>query len=69
MGHLANLASYIICSIVFIAILAYAFLYSARLKGKKATEDKYGRPPIVREEGIAIATDEKEKQGRPGTLS
>ena len=68
MGHYANLAAYIACSVVFILIVAYMFLYSAKLKARKATRAKLGRDPLTKEEGIAIATDEKEKHGRTGTI-
>jgi len=61
MGHYANLASYIGCSIVFVAAIAYMVIYSSRLKTRKAALNKYGRPAISKEEGIAIATEKKER--------
>ncbi len=68
MGHYSGLATYIGASILFVAILTYAFVYSARLKTKRATEQKLGRRPVDREEGIAVATQQKEQSGRSGTL-
>jgi hypothetical protein len=61
MGHTSSLLSYILCSIVFVAILVWMFVYSARLKTRKATEEKFGRPPVSKEEGIAIATEQNKK--------
>jgi hypothetical protein len=69
MGHYANLASYIGCSIVFIVIVAYMFIYSSRLKTRRDTRDKLGRAPVSKEEGIAIATEKKEREGRTGSIT
>ncbi len=41
------------------------FVYSSRLKDRKRTEELKGRAPMVPEEGIAIATREKEHRQVP----
>ena len=45
------------------------FLYTRGLKTKQATLNKEGHLPISPQEGIAIATEEKERTGRTGTIS
>ena len=44
------------------------FLYNTRLKTRQRTIALKGRPPLSKEEGIAVATEEKERAGRSGTL-
>jgi hypothetical protein len=56
---------YVIAAIIFIGMLTWMFVYSSRLKDRKLTEDLKGRPPAVPEEGIAIATREKENRQIP----
>ncbi len=41
------------------------FVYSARLKTRKVTQDLKGREPMVPEEGILLATREKEHRRVP----
>ncbi len=52
---------YIALAIVFAIFITTMFVYSARLKTRQATMNKFGRPPVSQEEGIAIATE----TGRP----
>jgi hypothetical protein len=56
---------YIVAAIIFVGMLTWMFVYSSRLKDRKRTEDLKGRAPIVPEEGIAIATREKERRQIP----
>ncbi len=62
-------AVYIGIAIVFIAIVTYMILYTRGLKAKQATLNKEGHLPISPQEGIAIATEEKERSGRTGTIT
>ncbi len=63
-----NLTVYAIIAIVLIGVFVYMFLYTRGLRSKQATLDQKGRLPVTREEGIAIATEKKEKAGRTGTI-
>ncbi len=54
-----TLAIYIGGPILFIAVLILLFVYTRNLKTKQATMAAKGRPPISKEEGIAIATESK----------
>ena len=60
---------YIVIAVVFASVLVYMFLYTRGLRAKQATLNKEGRLPISPQEGIAIATEEKERSGRTGTIS
>jgi hypothetical protein len=60
---------YVIIAVVFVAVLTYMFLYTRGLRSKQATLDEKGRLPVTKEEGIALATQHKEKTGRTGTTS
>ena len=48
---------YVALAIVFAIFITLIFVYSARLKTRQAAMNKYGRPPVSQEEGIAIATE------------
>ncbi len=63
-----TLTVYIALGVVFLGVLTYMFFYTRGLKSKQATLDEKGRLPVSREEGIAIATLEKERAGRTGTI-
>ena len=63
-----TLTVYIALGVVFLGVLTYMFLYTRGLKSKQATLDEKGRLPVSREEGIAVATLEKERAGRTGTI-
>ena len=60
---------YIALAVVFALVLTYMFVYNTRLKTREKTIEKMGRPPVCKEEGIAIATTEKEQAGRSGTIT
>ena len=62
-------AVYAIIAIVAIAIVTYMILYTRGLKAKKTVLDQKGRLPVSKEEGIAAATQQKERTGRSGTIS
>jgi hypothetical protein len=59
---------YIALAVVFALILTYMFVYNSRLKGRERTIALKGRPPISKEEGIAVATMEKERNGKSGSF-
>jgi type II secretory pathway component PulF len=60
---------YILIALVFISVLTYMFVYNSRLKARRRTEALLGRPPVSKEEGIAVATLEKERAGKTGSIS
>jgi hypothetical protein len=62
-------AVYVVLAIVFALVLTYMFVYNTRLKAREKTIAKMGRPPVSKEEGIAIATEEKERAHRSGTIT
>ena len=61
-------AVYVLIAVVFVSIVTYMILYSRGLKAKQATLNQKGRMPVSKEEGIAIATEKKERTGRTGTI-
>ena len=60
---------YIALSVIFAAVLTYMFVYNTRLHPNERTLALNGRPPVSKEEGIAVATLEKERAHRTGTIS
>jgi hypothetical protein len=60
---------YITLAVIFAGVMAYMYLYTTHLKPKERCQDLKGRPPISKEEGIAVATLEKEHAHRGGTIS
>ncbi len=56
-----TLAIYIGGAIIFVTVLVIIFVYSRNLKTKQATLAAKGRLPISKEEGIAIATENKKR--------
>ena len=60
---------YIALSVIFAAVMAYMYLYTTHLHPSERTMALKGRPPLSKEEGIAIATTEKEQAGRSGTIT
>jgi hypothetical protein len=56
---------YVVAALIFVGMLTWMFVYSSRLKDRKRTEELKGRAPMVPEEGIAIATREKEHRQVP----
>jgi hypothetical protein len=57
---------YVAAPIVYALTLAYMFAYNAHLKTRTRTLALKGRQPMSREEGIAIATLENEREGHTG---
>ena len=59
---------YIALSVIFAAVMAYMYLYTTHLHPNERTLALKGRLPISKEEGIAVATLEKERTGRTGSF-
>jgi predicted aspartyl protease len=59
---------YIALAVVFALVLTYMFAYNIRLKTRQRTMALKGRQPVSKEEGIAVATLEKERTGHTGGL-
>ena len=57
---------YIGLSVIFAAVMAYMYLYTTHLHPNERTMALKGRPPISKEEGIAVATLEKEHNHKIG---
>jgi hypothetical protein len=60
---------YIALALIFVAVLTYMVVYNTHLKTRQRTMALKGRPPVCKEEGIAVATLEKEHAHRSGTIS
>ncbi len=60
---------YYILAAIFALVIGYMFVYSIRLNGRKRTLALKGREPVSKEEGIAVATMEKERNGRTGSIT
>jgi hypothetical protein len=60
---------YIVIAVIFVSVITYMILYTRGLHTKKAALDEMGRLPASREEGIAIATLDKEHDHRTGTIT
>ena len=60
---------YIVIAVIFVSVVTYMILYTRGLKSKAAVISKTGRLPRTREEGIAVATEDKENSGRTGTIT
>jgi hypothetical protein len=69
--NLANFdpIEYYVLAAIFALVIGYMFVYSIRLNGRKRTLALKGREPVSKEEGIAVATLEKERTGRTGTIT
>jgi hypothetical protein len=59
---------YIVLSVIFALVMAYMYLYTTRLHPNERTMVLKGRPPISKEEGIAVATLEKERLHKTGSF-
>jgi hypothetical protein len=59
---------YIALAVVFAGVMAYMYLYTTHLHPKERTMALKGRPPVCKEEGIAVATIEKETTGHTGSI-
>jgi hypothetical protein len=56
----------VIIAVVAVSVVAYWILYTTRLHPKERCQELKGRPPISKEEGIAVATLEKERLHKTG---
>ena len=59
---------YIALAVIFASVMAYMYLYTTHLHPSERTIALKGRPPISKEEGIAVATLEKERLHKIGTF-
>ena len=59
---------YYVLAAVFALVIGYMFVYNTRLRTRRRTMELKGRPPVSKEEGIAVATMEKERTGKTGSL-
>ena len=59
---------YIALAVIFAAVMAYMYLYTTHLHPNERTMALKGRPPISKEEGIAVATLEKERLHKTGSF-
>ena len=57
---------YIALALVYAGVMTYMFLYNTHLHPNERTMALKGRPPISKEEGIAVATLEKERLHKTG---
>ncbi|WP_158793964.1 hypothetical protein [Granulicella sp. L60] len=59
---------YIALAVIFATVMAYMYLYTTHLHPSERTMALKGRPPISKEEGIAVATLEKERLHKTGSF-
>ena len=59
---------YITLAVIFAAVMAYMYLYTTHLHPNERTMALKGRPPVSKEEGIAVATLEKERLHKTGSF-
>jgi hypothetical protein len=59
---------YVTISVIYALVLAYMFAYNMHLRTRTRTLALKGRQPMSREEGIAIATLENEREGHTGAF-
>ncbi|WP_433969324.1 hypothetical protein [Tunturiibacter gelidiferens] len=59
---------YIALALVYAAVMTYMYLYTTHLHPNERTMALKGRPPISKEEGIAVATLEKERLHKTGSF-
>ena len=57
---------YIALALVYAGVMTYMFLYNTHLHPNERTMALKGRRPISKEEGIAVATIEKEQTHKIG---
>jgi hypothetical protein len=65
----SNYFVYLVLPLIFIAIWTYVILYNRRVKGRIKRVEASGRHLTSEEEGISLATLEKERPGETGSLS
>ena len=58
----------LIIAIVAVLVVTYWILYTTRMKTRERTMALKGRPPMSKEEGIAVATLEKERAHKTGSI-
>ena len=55
-------------AMIYIGVITWMVVYNKHLRTKLVTLKKKGRLPICKEEGIALATDERERtHGHPAS--
>ena len=59
---------YIVLSVIFASVMVYMYLYTTHLHPNERTMALKGRLPISKEEGIAVATLEKERLHKTGSF-
>jgi hypothetical protein len=59
---------YIALAIVFACVMAYMYLYTTHLHPRERTMALKGRQPVSKNEGIAVATLEKERLHKTGSF-
>ncbi|NYF89091.1 hypothetical protein RBB79_06040 [Tunturiibacter empetritectus] len=59
---------YIALAVIFASVMAYMYLYTTHLRPNERTMALKGRPPVSKEEGIAVATLEKERLHKTGSF-
>ena len=59
---------YVALSVIFALVMAYMYLYTTHLHPNERTMALKGRPPISKNEGIAVATLEKERLHKTGSF-
>jgi hypothetical protein len=59
---------YIALAFIYAAVMTYMFLYTTHLHPNERTMALKGRPPVSKEEGIAVATLEKERLHKTGSF-
>jgi hypothetical protein len=57
---------YIALSVIFVGVMTYMYLYTTHLHPNERTMALKGRLPVSKEEGIAVATLEKEHDHKIG---
>ena len=60
---------YIILVAVAVATVTYMIVYTRGLHAKRSVLESKGRLPISREEGISVATLERERKANAGKFS
>jgi flagellar biosynthesis protein FlhB len=65
MHPLLTTVVYILIIVAFITMMVWMFVYNLRMKRRDITRELKGREPIVPEEGILLATREKEHRTVP----
>ena len=59
---------YIALALIYAAVMTYMYLYTTHLHPNERTMALKGRPPVSKEEGIAVATLEKERLHKTGSF-